>query len=103
MTAPMIVMELAVMRAMYGDRLANVVIGSVAIAAEIACFVSIRQQTAASDGQFLRSMIPHHGGAILMWREANVTDSDIPRLCRTIMASQQAEIDHMKSKMREVE
>ena len=103
MTAPMIVIELVVMRAMYADRLANVVIGSVAIAVGIACFVSIRQQTTVSDRQFLRSMIPHHGGAILMCREANLTDPDLQRLCTTIIASQQAEIDQMKAKLRQLE
>lgn len=60
-------------------------------------FLGIRQQTAISDKEFLRSMIPHHSGAILMCREANITDPDIKSLCQTIMEGQQQEIDQMRA------
>jgi uncharacterized protein (DUF305 family) len=63
----------------------------------------IRQQTLVSDRQFLRSMIPHHAGAILMCRQAPIADPEIQRLCTTIISSQQAEIDQMKAKLRELE
>ena len=62
----------------------------------VACFVGIRQQTAVSDRQFLRSMIPHHGGAILMCGEASVQHPDVRALCSAIVSSQREEIAIMQ-------
>jgi uncharacterized protein (DUF305 family) len=44
-------------------------------------------------------MIPHHAGAILMCEEAPIQDAEIRRLCRSIIAGQQAEIDEMKARL----
>lgn len=96
MTAPMVVIELVVMRGMYHDRKRNATIMAAAAFAGIACFTLIRQQTAVSDRQFLRSMIPHHAGAILMCEESPLRDAEIRKLCDTIVSSQQSEIDQMK-------
>ena len=60
-------------------------------------FLLIRQQTAISDRQFLRSMIPHHAGAILMCEQATINDPEIQELCGAIISSQQSEIDQMKA------
>ena len=49
------------------------------------------------DRQFLRSMIPHHSGAVLMCREASIDDPKIRQLCEGIIASQTSEIDQMKA------
>jgi uncharacterized protein (DUF305 family) len=95
MTAPMIVIELILMAAMYRSRRLNVLLGSVAIAAGALCFLFIRQQTAVGDGQFLRSMIPHHSGAILMCERAPIQDPQIRDLCAGIITSQRAEIAQM--------
>ena len=103
MTAPMVVIELVVMRAMYHDSRLNAVIAGTAVVLGCAFFVFIRQQTAVSDTQFLRSMIPHHGGAILMCEESPIRDPEIQMLCKTIISSQQAEIDQMKAKLRAME
>jgi uncharacterized protein (DUF305 family) len=65
--------------------------------AGIAFFLFIRQQTAISDRQFLRSMIPHHSGAILMCNEASLQDQRLLELCKTIMTGQQQEIDQMRA------
>ncbi len=100
MAAPMGLIELALMGAMYRDRRKNmiVIIGSVLA---LALFWGlIRQQTAVSDRQFLRSMIPHHAGAILMCRGAPVHDAEIKALCTEIISSQQREIEQMKAKLR---
>ena len=59
-------------------------------------FVFIQQQTAIGDRQFLRSMIPHHSGAVLMCREAPVSDPEIVELCQRITKSQREEIDQMR-------
>jgi uncharacterized protein (DUF305 family) len=42
-------------------------------------------------------MIPHHAGAILMCQKANISDAEIAKLCETIAAGQQQEIDQMKA------
>jgi uncharacterized protein (DUF305 family) len=97
MTAPMVVIELVVMRSMYHDQTRNLWIIGGAVVAGVACFALIRQQTGVGDRQFLRSMIPHHASAILMCGEAPITDADIKKLCQTIITSQQAEIDQMKA------
>jgi uncharacterized protein (DUF305 family) len=103
MTAPMVPIELFVMRAMYQNKRLNTLIISASLIALLGFFMLIRQQTAISDRQFLRSMIPHHAGAILMCEHASLNDPQIKELCETIIQGQQAEIDQMKSKLRELE
>lgn len=103
MTAPMVIIELVVMRAMYPDKRRNIMIITGSVIVALVFFLLIRQQTAISDKQFLRSMIPHHAGAILMCEQAPVNDPQIKELCETIRSSQQAEIDQMKAKLMELE
>jgi uncharacterized protein (DUF305 family) len=97
MTAPMVAIELIVMRMMYEDARLNRLIMAASVIVGVAAFVLIRQQAAVGDRQFLRSMIPHHGGAILMCQEAPIADSEIRLLCQDILSSQQREIDQMKA------
>jgi uncharacterized protein (DUF305 family) len=81
---------------MYHHTKANIIIGAAAILAAILLFVFIRQQTMIFDRQFLKSMIPHHAGALLMCEKASIEDAEVQRLCTTIIAGQQSEIDQMK-------
>lgn len=97
MAAPMVLIEVVLMSAMYKDKKLNAVIAAVSILIGVVSFLGIRQQTAISDEQFLKSMIPHHSGAILMCREANITDPEIKILCQTIIEGQQQEIDQMRA------
>ena len=99
MAAPMVVIELVVMREMYRNRRANAVILSVSAAVAVACFVFIRMQTAVTDRQFLRSMIPHHAAAILMCERTSLGDEQLRQLCQRIKSSQQAEIEQMRAKL----
>lgn len=96
MTAPMVVFEIVLMKAMYQNKALNTVIVLVSIAALALFLLFIRQQTAIADKQFLRSMIPHHSSAILMCQQADISDSEIKDLCKSIISSQQSEIDQMK-------
>lgn len=102
MTAPMMVIEIFLMSAMYPNRKWNAVILVASVAAGLIAFLLIRQQAAISDREFLRSMIPHHGGAILMCNQAELQDSQIQELCRSIVAGQQAEINLMKARLAEL-
>lgn len=99
MTAPMVVFELALMGSMYPNRRANVALIAVACIALAVCWALIRNQTAVNNTQFLRSMIPHHAGAILMCQEAAISDPQITRLCQQIIKGQQEEIDEMKARL----
>jgi DUF305 family protein family protein len=103
MTAPMMVIELLVMRGMYHIRKLNALIIAASVIGGVLMFVFIRQQTAVRDGQFLRSMIPHHSGAILMCEGASLQDPDNRELCKAIISSQQREVDQMVAKLRELE
>jgi hypothetical protein len=80
------------------DRL-NAVILALGAVVLIGSFLLIRQQALISDRQFLRSMIPHHAGAVLMCGEAPIEDPEIKELCKTIISGQQAEIAQMKAKL----
>lgn len=101
MTAPMIVIEMLLMSGMYRNKRLNAVVMAVSVLAGIVLFTSIRQQTAISDRQFLRSMIPHHSGAILMCEGASIEDQRIKGLCKTIIAGQQTEINQMRAMLDE--
>lgn len=99
MTAPMVIIELTLMRATYGNAQLNGVIVGAGVIALIAFFLLVREQVLISDTQFLRSMIPHHAAAILMCKKASIEDPEIKDLCTAIITSQQSEIDLMKAKL----
>jgi uncharacterized protein (DUF305 family) len=103
MTAPMVIIELALMRSMYPDKKLNAMLLGASVVALIVFWALIRNQAAISDKQFLRSMIPHHAGAVLMCNEAPIADAEVKQLCRGIISSQQAEIRQMKAKLRELD
>jgi uncharacterized protein (DUF305 family) len=97
MVAPMALVMLVSMRSMFPARRANLAIAAAAIAVFGASFAAMRTQAAVGDAEFLRSMIPHHSGAILMCREAELSDPDIVALCREIVRSQTEEIARMEA------
>ena len=97
MAAPMVMIELVVMRSMYQHRTANIAIFAASLLIFAASWFAIRQQTLIDDNQFLKSMIPHHAGAILMCEQASVQDGEITKLCKDITSGQQKEIGQMKA------
>jgi len=103
MTAPMVIIELFLMWPMYKNKKVNIAILAASIIALGAFFVLIRQQTAVADAQFLKSMIPHHAGAILMCEKAPLQDTEIKSLCKNIISSQKSEIAQMKAKLSSLE
>lgn len=103
MTAPMVIIELVLMGAMYHNKKLNAVIIGASLVALSVFWTLIRQQTVISDKQFLRSMIPHHAGAILMCEKAPLRDAEIKDLCRGITSGQQSEIELMKAKLSQLE
>jgi uncharacterized protein (DUF305 family) len=97
MAAPMVLIEIVVMRAMYQNKKRNLLFISGSVAVMLLSFLFIRQQTAVSDSQFVRSMIPHHAGAILMCQQTSLEDSELKALCESIISGQQREIGQMKA------
>ena len=96
MVAPMAMIMVLTMGSMYRNRIANIVIVFGFAAVFALAFLFIRQQTTIGDIQFLRSMIPHHSSAILMCRQAQLSDPEIESLCQQIIQSQRGEIVQMK-------
>lgn len=95
MVAPMGALMLLTMGHMYEDRRTNLIL-YLAFAGLFAIgFGATRLQAGIGDRQFLRSMIPHHSGAILMCRQARLADQEIVDLCVRIQRSQREEIDQM--------
>lgn len=103
MTAPMVLIELVVMRQMYPSSLGRSAVAILMIGLGVACWIGIRQQFAIGNQQFLRSMIPHHSGAILMCEKGKFDDAEIRTLCQSIMDGQRREIDTMRQLLRKYE
>ena len=97
MVAPMVVLMILAMAHMFKSKSVNVTLLAVSFVAFFGSFALIRTQTTIGDRAFLRSMIPHHSGAILMCQEASLSDAEIVKLCGNIIKSQREEIDQMKA------
>jgi len=99
MAMPMGVLMLLLMGNMYADRKLNLILYGVLGVIFVGAFAAVRSQALVGDKQFVRSMIPHHSGALLMCRQASLRDPEIRQLCfgpNGIIQSQTREIDQMK-------
>ena len=96
MAAPMGVLMLLLMKSMFENARLNMVLYLAFGAVFILAYLGVRSQALVGDNQFLRSMIPHHSGAILMCEQASIRDPEIKSLCANIIISQKQEIDQMK-------
>ncbi|MFZ5669013.1 MAG: DUF305 domain-containing protein [Pseudomonadota bacterium] len=103
MTAPMVLLELLLMGAMYRRKPLNGLTALGCIVVLAGAFMLIRQQTFIDDRQLLKSMIPHHSGAILMCGQARLRDAEVRALCESIIASQSREIAQMKTRLAAME
>lgn len=97
MLAPMGMIMLATMGSMYGNRTVNLALYAGLAILFAASLWATRSQALVDDRQFIESMIPHHSGAILMCREAQIMDSELVRLCEQITKAQRDEISQMES------
>lgn len=96
MSAPMVVVMLIVMWSMYPDRRLNLTLIGGFTLLFLTVFTMARLQTGVGNGQFLRSMIPHHSSAIVMCEESSITDEEIQSLCGQIVEAQKREIAEMQ-------
>lgn len=97
MAAPMAILELIFMGMMYPNKKLNMAIIAGSVALLTLCWFGIRDQIGVGDKSFLRAMIPHHAGAILMCNQSSITDPEIKKLCGEIVEGQQREILQMKA------
>ena len=97
MWAPMGSLMLLTMGMMYPNEKLNMALHAAFALIFILSTIGIREQGLVGDRQFLRSMIPHHSGAILMCEEAAISDPAIKRLCEEIIVAQKTEIAQMKA------
>lgn len=97
MVAPMALLMLLLMGAMYPRRKWNAVIAVCGIAVFILSLVMLRRQLFIGDQQYMKAMIPHHSSAILTSRHADIKDPQVKALSDSIIASQEREIAEMKA------
>lgn len=97
MWAPMGIFMLATMPGMFPRRVLNRLLHVLFVVLTIGSFWATRTQALIDDRQFVNSMIPHHSGAILMCREARLTDPELLKLCESIVKAQRDEIRQMES------
>lgn len=97
MAAPMGILMLWTMPGMYPRKTVNLCLGLGLAAVFVLSIAGTRTQAAIGDSQFIDSMIPHHSGAILMCREARLTDPELVRLCEEISRGQRREIEQMNA------
>ena len=101
MTGAMLLLELGIMRHMYPSLARNALAVVLSFVLLATGWFGLREQWGIGNRQFLRSMIPHHSGALLMCGEATVTDERIRALCGEIQSSQQREIELMEQLLAE--
>ena len=96
MVAPMVFLMVLFMRDMMPNKKLNkqLLFGSAFIF--FLAILGARTQFGVGNELFLKSMIPHHSGAITTCQEANITDLEIEELCNEIIKAQKEEIDQMK-------
>lgn len=100
MTAAMIAIELIVMGSMYKNTIVRSLLIGISTLGLIIFVWLTQTQTGITEQDFLRSMIPHHSGAVLMCsKNENLIDEEVKSLCRSIIESQQTEIDFMRAKL----
>ena len=96
MVTPMGILMLLMMGSMYSNRTLNLVLHAAFGLVFLLSFAAMRSQALVGDAQFLRSMIPHHSGAVLMCGRSSIADPEIVALCGNIIRSQEREIAQMK-------
>jgi uncharacterized protein (DUF305 family) len=97
MAAPMGVLMLATMAGMYPNKVVNAALYLLLSALFVSAFVATRNQTLIDDKQFIASMIPDHSGAILMCRNARLSEPELMKLCKEIGSAQRREIEQMEA------
>lgn len=97
MLAPMAMLMLALMGGMLPDKKVNITLLAGFGLLFVAALWLGRTEAFIGNEQFLKAMIPHHSRAILVCKQASITDPEIVQLCGQIIESQQQEIEQMQN------
>lgn len=100
MVTPMTIGMLLFMSSMYPNKKINLFLHVFSVILFLMFLYFMRDQTFVGNKQFLKSMIPHHAGAILMCEEANLSDPEIINFCDEIIETQENEIARMKEMLK---
>lgn len=100
MWAPMAIVMLLTMKSMLMNAKLNALLCAGFTLIFVLSFAAIRSQALIGDRAFLKSMIPHHSGALTMCNRASLRDREIRELCfgpNGIVQSQTREIAQMRA------
>lgn len=100
MLAPMGIAMLLTMGSMFINMKLNLILYAGLALLFVVAFAGLRAQALVGDRQFVRAMIPHHSGAILMCNRASIRDAEIRNICfkpNGIVDSQKREIAQMEA------
>ena len=103
MVAPMVIVMLFIMDGMFQNKMLNLILHLIFAGIFLLGILLVQTQIFVGNSQFLRSMIPHHSGAILRCKEASITDPDIRAHCVQIVDSQQKQIAEMTQLLQKLE
>ncbi len=97
MVMAMAIIMLWLMPSMFPDKRFNLILYATFGIVFVLAFAGMRTQALVGDRQFLRAMIPHHSGAVLMCERSTIRDPEIVALCGEIVSGQKREIAQMKA------
>ncbi len=97
MVSPMALVMLLLMKKMYQNKRLNMIIIISGFSVFILSLILLRTQTPVGDEQFMKAMIPHHSSAILVSKNADISDPEVKKLAEEIIKSQEKEISQMKT------
>lgn len=103
MGAAMAIVMLLFMWKMYTNKKMNLAILITSICLFLGSLFMVRSQTAVDDVAWMKAMIPHHSIAILTSKRADLTDPEVKKLAKSIIESQEKEIEEMKALIKELE
>jgi len=100
MVSPMVFLMVYFMSDIMKDKKLNMQLYVGSALLFVLAILGARTQFGVGNELFLKSMIPHHSGAITTCQEANITDPEIKGLCDEIIETQIEEIDLMKEMLK---
>lgn len=102
MVTPMAMVMILMMGKMYPNKKWNAGIIAGSLLLFILSFVGLRTQTLVGDVQYMKGMIPHHSSAIMVSKNATLTDPEVKKLADQIIESQEKEIAEMKALLKKL-
>ena len=103
MIAAMTITMLLFMWKMYPNSKINIGIIAFAAVSFFGTLYLLRTQTAVTDIQYMKAMIPHHSSAIMTSSNVDFKDAEAKKLAQDIIIAQEKEIKQMKEMINRLE